>query len=161
MTDTERTTTTADIAGAENDTKRRDETERQDDVEGHGTVTEGGQVADRRTTGRDEDRQLTRDTSDHGDAESKQLAPLFDDADTTRFRERWVELQTAFVDEPRDAVAKADELVAELMQQLAKRFNQERASLEGQWSRGEDVSTEDLRVSLQRYRSFFERLLSA
>jgi hypothetical protein len=155
MTDTERTTTTADIAGAENDTKR------QDDVEGHGTVTEGGQVADRRTTGRDEDRQLTRDTSGHGDAETKQLAPLFDDADTTRFRERWHELQAAFVDEPREAVAKADELVAELMQQLAKRFNQERSSLEGQWSRGEDVSTEDLRVNLQRYRSFFERLLSA
>jgi hypothetical protein len=155
MTDDERTTTTADIAGTE------DETERHSAVEAHGTVTEGGQVADRQTTDADEDRQLTRDTSESADAGGEPLAPLFDDADSARFRERWMELQTAFVDEPREAVSKADELVAELMQQLAKRFNQERASLEGQWSRGEDVSTEDLRVNLQRYRSFFERLLSA
>jgi hypothetical protein len=160
MTDHERTTT-ADIAGREDDTERLDDTERHDDVDAHGTITEGGQVADRQTTDADEDRQLSRDKSERVDTDTERLAPLFDDADTTRFRERWVVLQTAFVDEPRDAVSKADELVAELMQQLAKRFNQERASLEGQWSRGEDVSTEDLRVSLQRYRSFFERLLSA
>jgi hypothetical protein len=135
-------TTTADIAGArDEDTNTSDTNTRED-------------------TGVDEDRHLTRDTAE-GAADDEQLTPLFDNADTQRFRARWQELQIAFVDEPRDAVANADELVAELMQQLAKRFNQERASLEGQWSRGEDVSTEDLRVSLQRYRSFFERLLAA
>ena len=135
-------TTTADIAGA-----------RDEDTNTSDTNT-------RKDTGVDEDRHLTRDTAE-GAADDEQLTPLFDNADTQRFRARWQELQIAFVDEPRDAVANADELVAELMQQLAKRFNQERASLEGQWSRGEDVSTEDLRVSLQRYRSFFERLLAA
>jgi hypothetical protein len=154
MTDDERVTT-ADLAGSE------DEAATREDVQAHGTVTEHGEVAERQDAGRDEDRQLTRDTAGEGEGERESLAPLFDDADTTRFRERWHELQAAFVDEPREAVAKADELVAELMQQLAKRFNQERSSLEGQWSRGEDVSTEDLRVNLQRYRSFFERLLSA
>jgi hypothetical protein len=66
-----------------------------------------------------------------------------------------------FVDDPRDAVENADALVAELMQRLADGFARERERLEGQWSRGEDVSTEDLRVVLQRYRSFFRRLLSA
>jgi hypothetical protein len=77
------------------------------------------------------------------------------------FQGRWEEVQTAFVDEPRQAVERADALVAEVMQRLADGFAQERERLEGQWSRGEDVSTEDLRVSLRRYRSFFQRLLSA
>jgi hypothetical protein len=65
------------------------------------------------------------------------------------------------VDEPRDAVAEADALVADLMQRLAAGFSHERERLEGQWDRGDDVSTEDLRVALTRYRSFFDRLLSA
>jgi len=79
----------------------------------------------------------------------------------TEFQGRWEAIQVTFVDDPRDAVENADALVAELMQRLADGFAQERERLEGQWSRGEDVSTEDLRVVLQRYRSFFRRLLSA
>jgi hypothetical protein len=79
----------------------------------------------------------------------------------SEFQGRWEEIQTTFVDDPRDAVENADALVAELMQQLADGFARERERLEGQCSRGEDVSTEDLRVALQRYRSFFRRLLSA
>jgi hypothetical protein len=74
---------------------------------------------------------------------------------------RWEAIQVTFVDDPRRAVEEADGLVAHVMQQLADGFARERETLEGQWSRGEDVSTEDLRVALQRYRSFFQRLLSA
>jgi hypothetical protein len=76
------------------------------------------------------------------------------------FQHRWQEIQTRFVDEPRGAVEDADGLVANLMQQLADGFAKERERLEAQWGRGEDISTEDLRVALQRYRSFFQRLLS-
>jgi hypothetical protein len=76
------------------------------------------------------------------------------------FQERWKEIQTRFVDEPRGAVEAADGLVANLMQQLAEGFAKERERLEAQWGRGEDISTEDLRVALQRYRTFFQRLLS-
>ncbi|MFZ0088688.1 MAG: hypothetical protein WAL63_04225, partial [Solirubrobacteraceae bacterium] len=76
------------------------------------------------------------------------------------FRRRWEEIQTRFVDEPRGAVEDADGLVANVMQQLAEGFAMERERLEGQWGRGEDISTEELRVALQRYRSFFQRLLS-
>lgn len=76
------------------------------------------------------------------------------------FQQRWKEIQTRFVDEPRGAVEDADGLVANLMQQLAEGFAKERERLEAQWGRGEDISTEDLRVALQRYRSFFQRLLS-
>lgn len=88
-------------------------------------------------------------------------SPLLPDDDTNRFTKRWREIQIAFVDEPRDSVAEADALVAELMQRLATSFSEERQRLEQQWDRGDDVSTEDLRVALTRYRSFFDRLLSA
>jgi len=68
--------------------------------------------------------------------------------------------QTAFVDEPRSAVEQADGLVAAAMKRLAEVFAEERSRLEQQWDRGDNVSTEDLRIALQRYRSFFQRLLS-
>jgi hypothetical protein len=87
-------------------------------------------------------------------------APLLSEELSTNFQRRWEEVQTRFVDEPRGAVEDADGLVANLMQQLAQGFAQERERLEAQWGRGEDISTEDLRVALQRYRSFFQRLLS-
>ena len=80
--------------------------------------------------------------------------------DTDRLGARWREIQTSFVDEPRESVAAADQLVADLMQQLAATFSREREQLESQWDRGDNVSTEELRVALTRYRSFFDRLLS-
>jgi len=93
--------------------------------------------------------------------ESGEREPLFSGEDADRLRSRWQEVQAAFVDEPRSAVKDADSLVAELMQRLAETFSQEREQLESQWDGEGDVSTEDLRVALQRYRSFFDRLLSA
>jgi hypothetical protein len=87
--------------------------------------------------------------------------PLFPTDQSEGFTSRWQEIQTSFVDQPRDAVAEADSLVADLMQRLAASFSQERERLEAQWDQGDDVSTEDLRVALTRYRSFFDRLLSA
>jgi hypothetical protein len=87
--------------------------------------------------------------------------PLFEASDRDRFGESWTTIQAAFVDDPRDAVKEADTLVAELMQRLAETFSAERSRLEAQWDNDEDVSTEDLRIALQRYRSFFDRLLSA
>ena len=86
---------------------------------------------------------------------------LLDAAESRELGDRWSEIQTGFVDEPRRAVEEADALVADLMQRLAESFSRERQELEGQWDRGDDVSTEDLRVALQRYRSFFDRLLAA
>ncbi|MBV8685020.1 MAG: hypothetical protein JO111_19270 [Caulobacteraceae bacterium] len=87
-------------------------------------------------------------------------APLIPQGDAENFRGRWMEIQTAFVDEPRKAVEKADGLVADSIKRLAEVFADERARLEGQWDRGDDVSTEDLRQALRRYRAFFSRLLS-
>jgi hypothetical protein len=87
-------------------------------------------------------------------------APLFETSDAEGFRSRWRDIQSAFVDDPQDAVKQADALVAETMKRLAQIFADERQQLESQWSSGGDVDTEALRVALQRYRSFFDRLLS-
>ncbi|MGZ4613327.1 MAG: hypothetical protein ACXV3S_02485 [Kineosporiaceae bacterium] len=89
-----------------------------------------------------------------------EAAQLLEADDRSAMTQRWRDIQADFVDSPREAIQDADALVAGLMQRLAQTFAQERANLEGQWSRGDLVSTEDLRVSLQRYRAFFERLLS-
>jgi hypothetical protein len=86
---------------------------------------------------------------------------LLPDGEESDFQRRWEEIQTRFVDDPRQAVEDADALVAGVMQRIAEGFAQARDGLEGQWSRGEDVGTEELRVALQRYRAFFRRLLSA
>jgi hypothetical protein len=93
--------------------------------------------------------------------EPEERRPLLGDDATSDVGSRWERIQGSFVDEPRRAVEEADALVAELMQQLADSFAKERERLEGQWDRGDEVSTEDLRIALQRYRSFFDRLLSA
>jgi hypothetical protein len=85
--------------------------------------------------------------------------PLFSESEMEDFRSQWSKVQTGFVDEPRRTVEDADKLVAAMMQRLAEGFANERSGLEKQWESGDNVSTEDLRLALQRYRSFFDRLL--
>ena len=86
-------------------------------------------------------------------------APLFLDDQRSSYRERWDEIQARFVDDPRRAVQDADELVSNVVTELETSFRTRREALEGGWQRGDDVSTEDLRLALQGYRSFFGRLL--
>jgi len=88
-------------------------------------------------------------------------AQLLGDEELQSIRAQWKDIQAEFVDEPRTAVQDADALVAELMQRLAQTFASERQELESRWAGGDNVSTEDLRHGLRRYRSFFERLLNA
>jgi hypothetical protein len=88
-------------------------------------------------------------------------ASLLDDSELQSITMRWKDIQAEFVDEPAEAVQEADALVAELMQRLAAMFATERAELETRWAGDDEVSTEDLRQGLRRYRSFFERLLAA
>ncbi len=86
--------------------------------------------------------------------------PLFSESEMGDFRSQWSKVQTGFVDEPRRTVEDADKLVAAVMQRLAEGFAKERSGLEKQWDSGDNVSTENLRLALQRYRSFFDRLLN-
>ena len=85
---------------------------------------------------------------------------LFPDNELNELRARWDKAQIGFVDEPRAAVKQADSLVATVVKRIAEQFAAERAELEHQWDRGDNVSTEDLRQALRRYRSFFDRLLA-
>lgn len=86
--------------------------------------------------------------------------PLFVADEARNFKSRWEKIQIGFVDEPRKSVEQADELVAAVIKRLAEVFADERNKLEHEWDKGDNVSTEDLRVALRRYRSFFDRLLS-
>lgn len=95
-----------------------------------------------------------------GPRDQESAEPLFPAQESQQLRDRWGSIQAGFVDEPRKAVEDADGLVAAAMKRLAEIFASEREQLESQWDRGDDVSTEDLRVALRRYRSFFDRLLS-
>jgi hypothetical protein len=94
-----------------------------------------------------------------GDARER-LDALFAPELARDYRSRWAAVQSSFVDDPKRAVQQGDELVAQMMKSLAESFAAERTRLEAQLSQTGDASTETLRVSLRRYRSFFERLLS-
>ncbi|MEU7278253.1 hypothetical protein AB0A69_05590 [Streptomyces sp. NPDC045431] len=102
----------------------------------------------------------TAAASAHAEAEEEDAPRLLAPDDEQSFRERWQDVQTQFVDDPREAVHKADALVADVMQQLASTFADHKKDLEGQWNRGEEVDTEELRKALRKYRSFFNRLLT-
>jgi len=101
-----------------------------------------------------------RDSASSTQQSADESQSLFPPDRLSDYRQRWTEIQASFVDDPRGATQQADNLVATVVKDLAQIFAQERETLEGQWTRGEDVSTEDLRVALTRYRTFFDRLLS-
>ncbi len=94
-----------------------------------------------------------------GDAD-QYSTPLLSRDFSEDMRSRWETIQTGFVDDPRTSVQEADELVAMAIKKLAESFAHERAKLEQEWSKGNDVSTENLRQALRRYRAFFHRLLA-
>ena len=85
---------------------------------------------------------------------------LFPNEELVGYRTQWESIQTGFVDQPRAAVEQADALVSQLVTRLTEVFTRERSTLEEQWTKGDSVSTEELRIALTRYRSFFHRLLS-
>jgi hypothetical protein len=133
----ETTPTTADLTAAADAATRRS--------------VEQGELMDREVPLRREDM-----PSDDADELDVRLLPdeIVDD-----LRPRWADIQASFVDEPRRAVEQADALVADAIGRLAEAFAEARSNLEHDWDRGEEVSTEDLRLALRRYRTFFDRLL--
>jgi len=106
------------------------------------------------------DRDVQRDVQRNADQSAGDRTALFEQSILSEFNTRWTDIQTGFVDEPRRAVQQADALVSDVIQRITDSFGNERAQLEQQWDRGDNVSTEDLRQALQRYRSFFSRLLT-
>ncbi|MBZ5584814.1 MAG: hypothetical protein LAQ30_21915 [Acidobacteriia bacterium] len=137
-TQDEHLSTASFIAGGESPEQRRKEDRREPEERGGETRAAGG----------------------GGAAMEPAPGPLLPADFSNDLRTRWDQIQTGFVDEPRAAVKQADELVALAMKRLAENFSEERSKLEHQWDRGDQVSTEDLRIALRKYRSFFHRLLS-
>lgn len=96
----------------------------------------------------------------YGTVASEPNGSLFGDDTLTGLRSRWDHVQAGFVDNPRECVQQADGLVSDVVEELTSAFSHARSGLEAQWARGEQASTEDLRVALKRYREFFDRLLA-
>ena len=143
------------LAERSGDKVRQDEI-RQDEVRQDSTETRNTDV---RNAVRSADAR-SANTLKNASGVATETTPLFPPKELEELRNRWSGVQTAFVDEPRRAVEQADSLVASAMKRLAEVFAEERSKLEKQWDRGDNVSTEDLRIALQRYRSFFDRLLA-
>jgi hypothetical protein len=109
---------------------------------------------ERRMEGRMTEQRSSTDTM------TDEMEALFEQEEAEKFRTHWLNIQSKFVDDPRASVKQADELVASVLKSVTMSFADKRISLEKQWNSGEDASTEDLRVALKRYRSFFDRLLT-
>jgi hypothetical protein len=92
--------------------------------------------------------------------EEAKLAPLFTEDAAADFHSRWDVVQSGFVDDPQQAVRAGDELVAQVIKSLAETFSNQRSALEGELNQADQSSTENLRLALRCYRSFFERLLT-
>ncbi len=116
---------------------------------------EGGQMV--KETVAEHEARMDSENTNRGESD---LAPLFADNAAENFRTRWLAIQSKFVDDPKASVKEADDLVADVIQGITSSFADRRGSLEKNWNGGGQASTEDLRVALKQYRSFFERLLS-
>ena len=147
--------------------------DRRDDLVRDGRVvdedwrtTDGAVIGEPRIVGRTDDRYGERAAAAQTTAAvdstlgSDQPGQLFPEGELSDLRAKWDKAQISFVDEPRTAVKQADELVATLVTRISEQFSATRTELEHQWDRGDNVSTEDLRLALRRYRSFFDRLLA-
>ncbi len=170
MTDEQRLTT-ADIANSDSPAPQASETDVKEEsrvdpeeirpegkLEGDGTA---GPTSDVSSDAGDSAQPSSVENASTPTAAEADISPLLPADESAKFREDWQGVQGNFVDQPREAVEQADRLVADMMQRLAAQFSETRAKLEQQWDGQDDVSTEDLRVAMMRYRSFFERLLSA
>ena len=118
-------------------------------------------VEERHQQNREEARERKQESRNEkrDERSDEDFAPLFENNEAEEFRTKWLDVQSRFVDDPSVAVKDADDLVADVIKNITRSFADKRIALESQWKSG-DVSTEDLRVALKHYRSFFNRLLT-
>lgn len=155
--------TTADLASATDDRERHEHREGREGREHRpAAATRPEEAPDRASSydGRDREAGTAWVDPGAGPGGGERHAALLPERDNQEFHRRWESIQTGFVDSPRRAVEEADQLVAEVMKRLAESFSHERTELERHWAEGDQASTEVLRQTLRRYRSFFGRLLS-
>ncbi|HZZ64889.1 MAG TPA: hypothetical protein VFE17_05290 [Candidatus Baltobacteraceae bacterium] len=151
-----------DTAQNQTDTRRTvQDTTGNDTMQGRDVrdMPDTGDMRDTRDMRSGTDTRNMQTRSDPGTMTDDETGFLPDDR-MSSLRERWNDVQAGFVDDPRTAVQNAQTLVTEIVTELTETFTRERTNLESQWSGGGDADTEALRIALQRYRSFFNRLLS-
>ena len=149
--------TTADLARTDERDVHGDQAEASERrrYAGQSPVSQNTELERQEREGRERDN--GRDGQQH---QQEDAAPLLSASQTGGLRSRWQDVQLMFVDDPKCAVERADQLVAEAIKSLAEGFAQDRRGLEQRWNNRENVSTEDLRVVIRRYRAFFERVLA-
>jgi hypothetical protein len=160
----ESSTAGADASMSETDSTRQTESPtvgRESATEGAESSTVGADVSMSETdsTRQTESPTVGSESAPEGAVPSTEES-LFAEDELSGLRVRWADVQAAFVDDPRECVHKADGLVSDVVDQLTTGFSEARSRLESQWARGEQASTEELRLALKRYREFFERLLA-
>ena len=120
-------------------------------------TTDGSAATSGASAGAVSDRSAGSTSSEGTDAEGRErLVPA---ARAEEYSARWDALKGDFVDEPQRAVTQADQLVGELLDEIQRVFTDQRRELDKGFDH-DRASTEDLRLALRRYRSFFDRLLS-
>lgn len=134
--------------------------ERQMDVEATDTNEEPVEQEERRAEPEQRREERTSQAAAKPAPSMQKPEALFEEEDAKKFRSRWLAIQSKFVDDPRASVKQADDLVADVIKSITMNFSNRRVGLEKQWNSGENISTEDLRVAVQRYRSFFDGLLN-
>lgn len=111
-------------------------------------------------TPREEDERIRTESDREEEIEDDYLISFLSDGETEEIKSRWRKIQTQFVDEPRTSVDRAESLIEEVMNKLMQKFANERDMLDSSAESGEELTTEDLRVALRRYRAFLQRLLT-
>lgn len=108
----------------------------------------------------EEDERIRTESDREEEIEDDYLISFLSDGETEEIKSRWRKIQTQFVDEPRTSVDRAESLIEEVMNKLMQKFANERDMLDSSAESGEELTTEDLRVALRRYRAFLQRLLT-
>ncbi|WP_051086019.1 hypothetical protein [Actinomycetospora chiangmaiensis] len=161
--------THADTSSEDRADRRDDLADRRDerDHADHGDRSEHAGLGDRAADTRPDDDGPGRYTRQHGDHAGQHdhdagqdSISVLDPTASERLRNRWQEVQAGFVDEPRQSVTEADQLVGEVLDEVSRVFRDQRSELEAEWSGNAEPGTEELRQALRRYREFFDRLLS-
>jgi hypothetical protein len=106
-----------------------------------------------------EHEEKTTDISNAAESELGKITSLLSN-ESEELRSRWTSIQAQFVDQPCTSIEQADALIADAIERLSKALGIQQSQLRERWLNHDDVSTEELRLTLQEYRTFLNNLFS-
>jgi hypothetical protein len=134
---------------AERDETERDETGRLDPE----------RRSSLRQRGRADDQEFSTENKCTDIVASDGSKAFFSPNEADGFRARWESIQVGFVDDPRTSVQSAAQLIGDAMKRLSEEVATERRKFETSSRRENGKATEEMRLLLRRYRSFFKHLM--